>query len=355
MTAADRAAWSRLHGQGAPPVNPLTGPAFAELVGRFRSDALVSIWRADDDGRAIAFLPHHRRGGVAFPIGAPLSDYHGVIAEPGFDLAEGLRLAGLNAYRFTGLIAEPDADGGREGFLVELTDGPEAYLEGLRQARPKNFKNFRRLGHKLEREVGALRVETTPNRAAFDTLIDWKRRQLSRTGGYDFLRTAWVSDLLSALHDNADPAFGGLMINLYAGDRLVAGHFGLRTGPTYHPWIASTDPELAELAPGHVFLMQAIATMPAVGLATYDLGPDHDHYKRLYAQTWRTVTSGSALAGGALLAAPGHGDDAGLVSRLRRRMDVISMSEPTVLGRFQGYADTAGIVARKILPLKDVA
>jgi CelD/BcsL family acetyltransferase involved in cellulose biosynthesis len=359
MTAADREAWRTLAAAG--PANPLLGPDFTDQIGRVRPDALVAIWRGAD-GAPVAFLPHHRRLRTAHPIGAPLSDYHGVTAAPGFDLARGLTAAGLSAYRYSSMIVPPSPDltDARQGFLIELDESPEAYLEALRQARPKSFKNYRRLGHKLERDFGPLRIDASRHRPAFDALIDWKRRQLARTGGYDFLRPAWVEALLENLFVMEDPAFGGLMVNLYAGDRLVAGHFGVRAGDIYHPWIASTDPDLADWAPGHVFLMQAIAAMPDLGLRTYDLAPSHEHYKAPYARSSRTVVSGMTFAVGAgrtteqawILAGAGRN---GLVRRLRRRLEVISVSEPTALGRLQGYAATVTTAARRIRPARDAA
>lgn len=349
LTSDDVAAWRSFADALPQPRSPLLGPDFTRLVGNVRPDARVAVWRSPD-GSPAAFLPHHRRGGLAFPIGAPLSDYHGPVARPGFHLEAALPRAGLQAYRFTALLADqtPAGQVERDGFLMELDGTPDDYLEALRQARPKNFKNLRRLGHKLERELGPLRIVAMPDHAAFETLVAWKRLQLARTGGYDFLRTGWVSALMRRLLATPDPAFGGLLLCLYAGDRLVAGHFGLRAGEVYHPWLAATDPALGDYALGHIFLMQAIAAMPQLGLKTYDLGPGHEHYKRLYARSSRKV-----LSGGIGLATAAN--DTGLVARVRRRLEVISIAEPTTLGRVQGYAETVGLAARRILPSKDAA
>lgn len=373
LTAADRQAWRALCASSPAFSSPLLGPDFAAYVGRFRADALVTVWRnpaSDGAERPLAFLPHHRRlGGAACPLGAPLSDYHGPVAEEGFDFGGALPSAGLSAYRFTSAItpspvAGGQIDGDREAFLIEVDGAPKIYLEALRQLRPKSFKNYRRLGHGLEREFGPLRVAAVTDQRVFDTLLDWKRRQLARTGAYDFLRTTWVGGLLQALFADNDPVFGGLLIGLYAGDRLVAGHFGLRAKDVYHPWIASTDPDLAEWAPGHIFLMQAIEAMPRLGLRTYDLGPGHEHYKRLYSLSSRPITSGVRVAAGGPGAVLRVTEQAwtiagarapGMVGRLRRRLDVISASESTVLGRLQGYVDTLVVSAQRMRAVKGAA
>lgn len=357
LTPADVADWRALCAAAAPCASPLLGPDFTLRVGRFRPDALVTVWRGAA-GQVVGVLPHHRRlGGLACPIGAPISDYHGPVAVAGFDFPEALAAAGLSAYRFSSAPhpspCAPEAEipsGG--GFLIELDEGPEAYLEALRQARPKSFKNYRRLGHKLERDLGPLRLVASRDQGAFDQLLDWKRRQLARTGVYDFLRPAWLNGLLQDLFEDPNPRDGGLMLTLHAGDRLVGGHFGLRAGDVYHPWIASSDPDLGAWAPGHLFLMQAIAAMPQLGLRTYDLGPSHDHYKRPYARSGRPAAAGVCFAPSASATSRltedawrvAGAEHRGLAQRVRRRLDVISMSEPTLLGRVQGYAQAVTAV-----------
>ena len=98
-----------------------------------------------------------------------------------------------------------------------------------------------------------------------------------------FLRPDWVRGLLTDLFLKQTGPFQRLMISLYAGGQLVAGHFGVRLDGVYHPWIASTNPAYGEWSPGQIFFMRAIAAMPGLGLQHYDLGPGHDHYKGAYA------------------------------------------------------------------------
>ena len=109
LTADDHEAWRALCASSPAFASPLLGPDFANYVGRFRTDTLVTVWRTlgpDGVERPVAFLPHHRRlGGAAYPLGAPLGDYHGPVAAEGFDLEGALQGAGLTAYRFTSTIA----------------------------------------------------------------------------------------------------------------------------------------------------------------------------------------------------------------------------------------------------------
>jgi CelD/BcsL family acetyltransferase involved in cellulose biosynthesis len=339
--------------------SPLLGPDFTLAVGRVREDARVSVIRRDSE--LLGFLPHHRRPGrLARPIGSPLSDYHALISRPDakLDGSEVMSAADLTSFRYSGLI---DPYGvfvqarQKTAHLIALEGmNAESYLEAVRAASPKKIKNWRRLSSKLEREIGELAL-IGPDRSpdAFEQLIAWKREQLRRTGVHDFLGPDWTRDLLRNLFDSHHGPLQGLMINLYAGGQLIGGHFGVRAGGIYHPWIASTNPAYAHWSPGQVFLLRAIAAMPQLGLHRYDLGPGHDHYKGAYALSQLQIGDGAATAsslGGRLvrsldgvLVRAGAGG-AGPVGRLHRRMDAIASVELTLGGRVRGLANA--IVSR---------
>jgi CelD/BcsL family acetyltransferase involved in cellulose biosynthesis len=361
----DVAAWRRLAAGQHDFANPLVGPDFARAVGAVREDARVSVWRAD--GHPVGFLAYHSRpGGFARPIGAPFSDYHALVAEPGLDSSQALAAAGIAAYRFTNLIDPAGAfqsavTSQAEAFVIHLESSAEVYLETLRAASPKRFKNYRRLDHKLDREVGELRIVAPDVKpAAFAQLLTWKREQLARTGLHDVLGPAWARQLMCDLFETHERPFAGLMINLYAGDRLVAGHFGVRAGGVFHPWIASADPALAEWSPGQIFLSRAIAAMPDLALDTYDLGSSHEHYKRPYALHTRVVSAGLVTAATpqgrtaqlsdrawALAEALGPAP----VGRLRRRIDAIAAAELSLAARVKGLAMA---IAARAMPRESV-
>lgn len=363
LSAAELAAWRAMATAHPAFASPLLGPDFAIEVGRVRDDARVAVWRRDH--QPVGFLPHHRRpGGLARPIGSPFSDYHALVgaADAGLKGPEALALAGLSAFRFTGLI---DPHGVFESavaecspsFVVRLDQPVDDYLEALRAASPKRFKNYRRLDNKLDREVGGLRLaagDTTDE--AFETLLAWKSAQLNRTGLSDFLRPGWTRALMRNLFERRKGEMQGLLVMLYAGDRPVGGHFGIRQGAVYHPWIAATDPQLASFGPGITVLARAIAAMPELGLTTYDLGPSHDHYKRHYAEAAMEVGEGlAAAASPAGRMAVGvesawtlaGARRAGPVGKLRRRLDVIATTELTTAGRVRGFAEALAAQGRR--------
>lgn len=363
LSAADVAAWRGMTARQAAFTNPLLGPDFALAVGQVRPEAFVTVWR--DGDAAVAFLPHQRSpGAVARPIAGPLSDYQALIGERTEDGAALLSAAGITAWRYTALV-DPNgvfaaAPTMKEAHRIALDapakDAAERYLEAIRAASAKKFKNYRRLGHALEREVGEVTmVGPDDSQAAFDQLMAWKLEQLERTGVFNFLKPGWTGELLQNLFDRRDGDFRGLMICMYAGGRLAAGQFGVRAGDYFHPWIASVDPALNAWSPGQLFLTRAIEAMPDLGLRTYDLGPSHDHYKRPYAQTQVMVGEGTATANSAAGWLKGAVEDAwtlagarrgGLTGKIRRRLDVIAATESSTAGRLRGVLEAAARAAR---------
>ncbi len=367
LAADDVAAWRTMIAAESAFANPLLGPDFAQAVGAVRPEASVTVWRAADDS-PIAFLPHQRaQGGVARPIAGPMSDYQALISrrEDRLDGAGLLGLAGLAAWRYTALI-DPHGVFAAPGQAHEahriVLDAPTEtaavdYLEAIRAASAKKFKNYRRLGHALEREAGALRmVAPDDSAAAFGQLMAWKREQLARTGVFNFLGPAWTNFLLENIFAQSDGDFRGLMMGLYAGDRLIAGQFGVRQGDYFHPWIASVDPQMGAWSPGQLFLTRAIEAMPGLGLRAYDLGPSHDHYKKPYALTQVMVGEGAATARSAAGWINSAVDDAwtlaganggGVIGKVRRRLDAIATTETTAGGRMRGLAAAAVRMARR--------
>jgi CelD/BcsL family acetyltransferase involved in cellulose biosynthesis len=343
--------------------SPLLGPDFAQAVGEVREDARVAIWRRDDV--AIGFLAHHRRPtGFGRPIGAPFCDYHALVSTPDFDLpaAEILASARLTALRLSGLV-DPyqifaQATGGAEAaYRITLAGTGAEHLQALKAQSANRAKNFRRYHRKLEAELGKATLKVADHdRHAFAQLLDWKRRQLSRTGMHDFLQPQWTQALLDGLFHRQAGAFQGLMISLYAGGRLVAGHFGVRLDGVFHPWISAMDPELEAYSPGFVHQWMAIAAMTEAGLHTYDLGPGSDHWKKMFALDTGAVGLGLATAGGLGGQLAGVSDavwdvpplaGAALAGRLRNRLDQIAVMELTVGGRVRGVLHAVAALERR--------
>ena len=366
LSNQDRSAWAAFRAETPAFRSPLLSVEFAEAVAQVREDAAVAVFRRH--GAPIGFLAHHRRpGGLARPIGSPWSDYHALVTGAGAPVegAEALRAAGLSSFRFGGLIdphavfAGADVEGeGHDAYLIALADAGaqagEDYWETLRAASPKRFKNMRRLEHKLAREMGEPKlVAPDHDQDAFDRLLDWKSEQLRRTGLHDVLQPAWSRAMMQSLFERREGPLQGLLISLKIDGRAIAGHFGVRLGQAFHPWIAAYDPAYAAYSPGMTFMSEAIRAMPGLDLTAYDLSAGSDHYKRPFASETFPVTEGvmrtgpAGLSLGRLSAVLGAGP-ARTVRRVGRRLDHIASAELSLAGRMQGFAAAVAASSRRL-------
>jgi CelD/BcsL family acetyltransferase involved in cellulose biosynthesis len=350
----DVAAWRVLQTAEPAFASPLLGVEFAQAVGAVRADARVAIYRRG--GRTIGFLAHHRRpGGFARPIGAPFCDYHALISATDAALGSGeaLQAARLGALRLTGLIDPFDSfdeavKTRMPSHRIVLGGTSGAYLDALWASSGNRLKNYRRYRRSLEKAAGPIRVvgdDRDPQ--AFERLLTWKSEQFERTGLHDFLAVPWAATLMRGLFKDRTEAFGGQMLSLYAGGKLVAAHFGARQGGWFHPWISAFDPDLRAHSPGTVHQVEAIGAMTELGLTTYDLGPGEDHWKSQFTNENDEVGAGLAVAPNFAGAIARSSDrfwalpplrDAAVVGRVRNRLDQIAALELTLGGRMQGAA-----------------
>lgn len=366
VTPAEESAWLRFQQQTPAFNSPLLGPGFAKVVSSVRDDVRVAVFKQAFS--VVGILAYHARPhGLARPIGSPFSDYHALLSapDPRYEGSHALAAAGLSTFRFSSLIDphglfEEHVTEPVEGMAIQLRDGAQAYLEMIRARSPKRFKNLRRLESKMAREGGPVSFrgpDYDPN--AFEQLLTWKGDQLKRTGLHDFLGPAWTRALLRRLFEARAGDLQGLLLTLRVDGRVVAGHFGVRAGPRYHPWIAAYDPDAAAWSPGQVFIHEAIRHMPMLELTTYDLSSGHDDYKRPFCSETimarngivRSPTLGGAFGRSADLAWRGVQSCAGpareqTITRIRNRLNQISEIELTWPGRVRGVMQAFG--ARKL-------
>ncbi len=356
-------AWRALQSAEAAFDSPLLGPDFARQVGAVREDAYVAVWRRA--GEPKGFLAHHRRpGGFARPIGSPFCDYHALVSAADFPLRgpQVLRSAGLSALQLEGLIDPFAIFPARTvvsapSYRVTRTGSAASLEAGSAELSRNQARNHRRYSRKLEQDVGPLRLQAPDvAQASFDAVLRWKAEQLVESGMHDVLAPGWTRALMQRLFEQRTGPLQGLLIMLYAGERPVAGHFGVRSAETYHPWIAARDPALAAYSPGSLHLQLALGAMGQLGLSTYDLGHGADHWKQASSTEVRTIASGLATAdtpGGRRHAAghrlwswPGLDRWAG-TARLHRRLDTIAASELTASGRLAGVVQAASGLRRQ--------
>lgn len=304
LSASDRAAWtamqSKAHLQGSPELaNPFLSPEFALAVGRYRRGVRIAVVR--EGGEPGAFFAFQRSvTGVGRAVGLGVSDAQGLVHRPGFewDARELLRACGLAVWEFDHLVAgqEAFAAGATGSFaspVMDVDQGYEAYLAHLRAQAPKFTKTTLAKERKLGRDAGEVRyVHDERDPAVLRTLMGWKSAQYRRTGRSDRFAHAWITDLVRQLFHTRSEPFAGVLSVLYAGDKPIAAHFGLRTERVLACWFPAYDPAFSKYSPGLVLHLRMAEAAAADGIAYLDLGRGQKEYKDSLKTREITVSEG---------------------------------------------------------------
>ncbi len=365
----ERNAWSRFVASDPALAHPYFDLRYVLAAGACVPDAKVAvIWRG---ARIAGFLPFQRRGGVVQPLGAPLTDYHGLIAPAGAGLAlePVVERLGGRVFRFNGLVggAGDRRWTTRRRMVADLSDGWDAWLESRQQTRRAVFKNLRRAERALERDVGPVSFtlgERDP--AVLDHILRRKREQMARTGWPDIFACGWTEALLRRLLSCEDEDFGARLAVLRAGDRIVSAEIGLHGAGVRHLWFPVYEPDLGRYAPGQLMTLKTLEACAAAGLSRVDFGAGAEVYKSAFADPAEPVWEGTVV-GRPWRAAASRMLDAAVaaaprgVGRLRasasRRLDVATACEPDVgrrvgiLARMKLNVSRASATALSLLPL----
>jgi CelD/BcsL family acetyltransferase involved in cellulose biosynthesis len=247
-------------------------PEFAVALGQVRPQARVAVIEGTGDDRGIVgFLPFERNlWGNGRALGLGVSDLQGAVLRPGTELRseELLRACSLNSFTFDNLEGgrppfAGHATGTYPSYVIDVGEGYPAYLEVLRRQSPKFLRTTLAKERRLGRQVGEVRFvfdERDPR--ALDTLMAWKSAQYRRTGRRDRFAREWISRLVRSLAATRARECAGVLSVLYAADRPVAAHFGLRSSTVLACWFPAYEPELAKYSPGlvlHLRMAEAAA------------------------------------------------------------------------------------------------
>ncbi len=263
--------------------NPFLSPEFTLAVGRTRPAARVAV--VEDGGRVVAFFPFELRSlGLGVAIGAGLSDCQAIICEPGLeiDIHDLLARCGLATWRFDHLVGmerqlvDPNATECSSP-VIDLTIGFDAYLAGEGRRGRMTFQKERKLG----REIGPVRFAFgVRDDEALGKLMEWKSEQFRRTGRHDRFASQTNVRLVRELAETATPDLSGTLVTLYAGDRLAAVEFSLRSATTMAGWFVAHDCDLSQYSPGTIRTLRTIEAAGLAGLRLYDLGKGEEAYKQ---------------------------------------------------------------------------
>ena len=281
LNAGQLAAWCQVRDANPALDSPYFNPTFAGAVHAIFGDVQVAT---DDDQ---VWFPIQVKKRLARPAGWPGADYHGPVAAPGvtIDPLDLVRATGLRALRFDHVSEDrtefaPWVDGREESPFIDVTDGLDGYLTRISKAGRDKLSRVRRMTNKAARQLGDVRlVWDAQDPGILDWLIDIKRAQYAATGAYDFFAMPRRRELVHQLAKTRADGFAGILSAVYAGETLLAAHFGLRDGAVLHWWFPVFDRSHAELAPGWILLRELIAAAPQLGVNRIDLGPGEEDYK----------------------------------------------------------------------------
>ncbi len=302
LTPAHIAAWNALLPASGDWASPFFRPEYTRTVAAVRESVDVCV--IGRGGEAVGFFPFERaEGTVGRPVGGSMSNFQGVIAAPGaaWDAESIARAAKLTTLRFHHQVqGQPQFDvyttKRAPSPIIDLAGGWNGYLERRKQAGVSSFNALPRKTRKLERELGALRFEShTDEPEVFDKLVEWKRAQYERTNTRGSMQHEWCLLVLRRLAGIQDAAFAGTISALYAGDRLIAAHAGMRSATTWHYWYPAYDPSLSQHSPGLVLMLEMCRWAAGAGLVRIDLGPGDGAHKDLFATSETSVGVGQVV------------------------------------------------------------
>jgi CelD/BcsL family acetyltransferase involved in cellulose biosynthesis len=356
LTETQRALWRDWACHDGQPVSPYLLPDFAEAVDRVRDDVRVAL--LSEAGEMTGVFAYHKCGQGIRPVGAPMSDYQGILARTGTAICPRALLGqlggGFLAFENWWSTQPGEATPGRErdgSVVVDLSGGPDAYFAARKAAHKSQFKKMERRHRNAERDFGPVRLQAgDPDGELFETLIRWKSAQYAETGKLDVFGIGWARRLLEDLAQRDDKAFSGEVYGLYVGDELAAIELGLRAGDLYHSWFPAYDERFAKVSPGLLLLHEIFRAAPDQGIARVDLGRGGTHYKTYYAsyevplEAGRVIAPGRAafglrswdLAEAAAGILPGKLGE--LPARARRRWSQVSAFEPQMGPRLATFA-----------------
>ncbi len=360
LTVADRVLWRAMVDANPDLASPYFRWEFTGIAAKISPDAAVAI--LSKDGRTIGYFPHQKRGSAIQPLGAPMNDYHGVIAMPGEAPSLATVAALLNAPRLNvSAWVGPSGAGELRETLMTVTpeEGYDAWYAERRTTWGKYFKDKERARRSLETELGPIRVERGIRDAKLlDELIQLKRDQYARTNRHDIFACGWTCDLLHALMASEHEDFGASMAALWAGDRLTAIEYSLHAGDRYHFWFPAYVPELARCSPGILLTMDTMRLGCDAGFRVFDFGFGGEGYKKYFCNATQSVREAVILRPGVgamlsdaavgLLNSAGGGKGERIRTSVRRRWAAIEACEVTPADRLMGAVAAAGAAMKKV-------
>jgi CelD/BcsL family acetyltransferase involved in cellulose biosynthesis len=281
------AAWHAMRRAQPELGSPFLAPGFTLATGRAHAPARVAV--LEDGNDVVGFFPFDRGPfRTARPIAAGVSDVQGVIHDPclRWNALGLLKCCRVGVWEFDHLVGGqiPTAGGNvtrHSSPIIDVSAGYEEYLAERQRGSRKVIKSTLYKLRKLERDIGPTRFEFDSHAPdALSRLIAWKSAQYRHTGRRDRFAVGWIDRLVKDLFASRSDGCSGVLSTLYAGDRVVAAHFGLRSERSLSCWFPAYDPELARYSPGLSLHLKMAEAAAGAGLHHLDLGKGDEPYKQ---------------------------------------------------------------------------
>jgi CelD/BcsL family acetyltransferase involved in cellulose biosynthesis len=304
LSDSDVAAWRAYQALGGfEQASPFLSPDWAMAAGRAlageRAPVRIAVVREGQEPRG--FFAARVGKLTALPVGAPLSDHQGFVGQRGLVVHPHVLLEALGVKRYdfchmggTDRVFAPYAAGGEISYVVDVSDGWEAYARGRRAAGTDVLKDVAKKRRRLERDVG--QVEFTPMSRSledFDQVMAWTRERHRRTRQTDVVGKPWVGRLLEEMFETDRHDFGGALFTLRVGGRLAAAQFNLRGERCIHAWFIGQDTAFDRYSPGLVMFGEVLAWMAESPWRELTLGPVAYRFKDRLANRVRRLAYGS--------------------------------------------------------------
>jgi CelD/BcsL family acetyltransferase involved in cellulose biosynthesis len=352
LGGAERAQWAAFRAADPALASPYFDLRYTMAAAEVCPNAHVAIIHRS--GEVVGFLPFQRRGGLVQPLGAPLTDYHGLITRAGvsIDLGDVIRGIGAARFQFSGLaLGEGCTAIGlvRRAMVADVSNGFDAYLAGRRVAGHGGFlKDKRRRRAALERDHAPIDFSFgRDDPGALGVTLRLKREQMLRAGQHDIFACGWTERLLRRLLEETDADFGARIAVLRTGSDIAAAEIGLRSGGAYHLWFPVYDHAYARYSPGSLMTLDTIEAAARFGIRTVDFGAGGEDYKTAFADPGAVVLEGAVLTSpwrAAMYAMPALRESR---AKLERRLDRIAACEPSLPGQIVAASKYVGVAARR--------
>lgn len=265
----------------------LHGPYFdlryVKAIGRDVPNAGVA--RIRQAGEVVGYFAYQVRSGALQPLGAPLSDYHGIVGKPGvaIDFEALLHATGARRLEFQGWVGDMSERAPGVKLMRRIADASQGFdhwWDTQDAAHHKFFKNIARCQHNVEKDFGGFEFSwerVTPQ--LLNWVLDLKRDQYRRTGMHDVFDCGWTRTLLDNLAKYDDERYG-LRAGVFRNDgRIVAAEISLTDGEDVHLWFPAYDPFYYRYSVGILLTVAIIRNMAPQGYKRFDFGTGGEDYK----------------------------------------------------------------------------